>query len=177
MGAGTAHPERGVFGRDARLSWGLGPSPAVHGCGDGRAPGADAPSLVNRAVGPGQVATLAGVVHTRFTRADEVTSPRGPGRRLTGVEVDGLAAAVDHAAIRRAHCPPSRDAGHTTHPTRRPVRSPTAARGNTPVLTFSVRCWPWACWRRRALGPRSPTRCAPHGRRGCRFCSTLGTHS
>ena len=110
------------FGPSAADHWrGYGYDPATRLADawswDGLAPGPDVSSLVNHTVGPGQVATLAaglaGVVHTPFTRAAdggdllsigdayEVSSPRGPGHRLTALEVDGVAVTVHHDATGR----------------------------------------------------------------------------
>jgi RHS repeat-associated protein len=123
---------RDIVGRVASLIWAFGPSAADHWRGygydpatrladawswDGLAPGPDVSSLVNHAVGSGQVGTLAGslagVVQAPFARAADrgdllsigdaydVTSPRGPGHRLTEVGNDGVAVTVDHDATGR----------------------------------------------------------------------------
>jgi YD repeat-containing protein len=110
------------FGPSAADHWrGYGYDPATRLADawswDGLAPGPDVSSLVNHTVGPGQVGTLAGslagVVHAPFARAADggdllsigdaydVTSPRGPGHRLTEVEIDGVAVTVDHDATGR----------------------------------------------------------------------------
>jgi YD repeat-containing protein len=110
------------FGPSAADHWrGYGYDPATRLADawswDGLAPGPDVSSLANHTVGPGQVGTLAGslagVVHAPFARAADggdllsigdaydVTSPRGPGHRLTEVEIDGVAVTVDHDATGR----------------------------------------------------------------------------
>jgi YD repeat-containing protein len=110
------------FGPSAADHWrGYGYDPATRLADawswDGLAPGPDVSSLVNHDVAPGQVGTLAadlaGVVHAPFARAADggdllsigdaydVTSPRGPGHRLTEVEIDGVAVTVDHDATGR----------------------------------------------------------------------------
>jgi RHS repeat-associated protein len=84
---------------------------------DGPAPAPDVSALLHHEVGAGQVAAfandLAGVLHAPFDRAPqdgdllsigdayEVTSARGPGHRLTALEVDGVAVTVDHDATGR----------------------------------------------------------------------------
>jgi len=84
---------------------------------DGPAPAPDLSALLHHEVGAGQVAAfandLAGVLHAPFDRAPqggdllsigdayEVTSARGPGHRLTALEVDGVAVMVDHDATGR----------------------------------------------------------------------------
>jgi hypothetical protein len=94
-----AQATRDVVGRVASLTWGFGPSAADHWRGygydsatrlsgawswDGLAPGPDLSSLVNHAVGPGQVPTLAsglaGVVHAPLTCAAQRRTRRSDGR-------------------------------------------------------------------------------------------------